>query len=782
MNKNWSKFKIALNLLMVLVASVVIVYFMPHTQTFSYDYAVDQPWKYSKITADFSFSIYKSEKQLQEERDSVLRSLTPFFIEDKNKGSQQVSGFQSDLSGNDAVELTHAEKVALARMLREVYESGITDETSYALVVDSVRNVKIVDGTSSRTLSVKSLQSPRSAYEHIALRADSIGITNEKVSASRINNFIVPNLVYDAKHSDEKRREGLSSIINNTGKVQQGEKIIDRGEIVTEKIYRELESLKREIENKKTSWEETLSRVVGQFLCVVVLLGVFVTYLYLYRRDYLEKMRYKTYMIVMTLIFTVAPSFAQQDNELNIYVVPFAIVPIFTRVFLDSRTAFTLMLVVVSICSLTLHNPYEFMLLQIVSGLTAIYTLRELTSRSQLMRTVVLVVIITALVKFGYDLSQGLFASLDTSWYIRIGINGVFLLFAYPAMLLFEKLFGFVSSVTLVELSSVNNTLLRRLSKEAQGTFNHSMQVANIGTEVASKLDADVQLVRTAALYHDIGKLSNPAFFTENQFGSNPHDKLQEKQSAQIIIHHVSDGLELADKHRLPQAIKECIATHHGRSKTKFFYVNFVNKHPGEPVNEELFSYPSPNPCTKEQAIIMMADSVEAASRSLKEVSEDNLRTLVEKIIDQQIADGYFKECPISYREIAIAKDVFVNSLKTIYHTRVSYPEIARPAEETATSAEGEVRPVDDKPKAVAQPDEAAEQKPAAEAEQPSVAEEKPTSAPETQAPVVSQTVEAPAKPVSLFDRPVSGSEMSLFDSETVAPDHSETDKPAGDA
>lgn len=683
MNQKWSKLRITGFILLAIATAVVIVYFMPHTQMFSYDYPVGKPWKYSKISADYNFPIYKTDEQMQAERDSVLRSIKPFFNYNDQVARQQAQALRHDLATNSEVHASYAEKLKVAELLAEVYGRGVASQKDYDRVADSVESLSLVNGTTVRVAQAADVFSPRTAYEFMTLKADSMGLPKDIIAQCNVNNYIVPNIVYDEKRSMLVREEKLSSIIDNTGTVQKGEKIIDRGEIVTEKIQRELDSLKREIENRKSSWEDTLSRIVGQFICVLLLLGVYVAYLLLYRRDYFDKMRNMLFMLVMVLIFTVAASFAQQDNELNIYIVPFAIVPIFTRVFFDSRTAFSLILIIVAICSLTLHNPYEFMLLQIVTAITSIYSLRELTSRSQLMRTMLLVVVSTALVKFGYDLSQGLFASLDTSWYIRIAINGVLLLFAYPAMLLFEKLFGFVSSVTLVELSNVNTPLLRRLSKEAQGTFIHSMQVANLCAEVATKLNADVQLVRTAALYHDIGKLANPAFFTENQFGNNPHDRLQEKQSAQIIIHHISDGVELADKHRLPAAIKECIATHHGRSKAKYFYVNFVNKHPGEPVNEELFTYPGPNPRTKEQAILMMADSVEAASRSLKEMTDENLRKLIDNIIDQQVADGYFKECPITYREIAMAKDSLVASLKTVYHTRISYPEMARPAEET---------------------------------------------------------------------------------------------------
>ena len=263
--------------------------------------------------------------------------------------------------------------------------------------------------------------------------------------------------------------------------------------------------------------------------------------------------------------------------------------------------------------------------------------------------------------------------------YTYFALNGVFLLFAYPLLFLLEKVFGFTSNVTLVELSNINNDLLRRMSELAPGTFQHSMQVANLAAEAAIRIGAKTQLVRTGALYHDIGKMENPAFFTENQLGDmNPHKSLSYEQSSQVVINHVTDGLKLAEKHNLPKAIKDFISTHHGRGKTKFFYISWKNEHPGEEPDEECFTYPGPNPFTRETAILMMADSVEAASRSLVEYTEESINNLIDKIIDSQVAEGYFKECPITFRDISIIKTVFKEKLRTAYHTRISYPELKR--------------------------------------------------------------------------------------------------------
>lgn len=670
-----------------LLAGMVIVYFMPHEHGFSYDYSEGKPWKYTQLIAEYNFPIYKSDSQLRHERDSVLRKVKPFFNIDEEMERSQLHKFITELNGKADVPDRHLVRAYVPKLLAEVYRRGIVSQASYNAVVEGAEEISVVSNSVAVSEDARLVFSPRMAYEYIARRVDSLGLPREILDEGGVSNYVMPNLLYDKDRTESVRRDFLANVSQCHDMIQKGEKIIGEGEIVTPYTAKVLRSLERETEKRSGSGADEMLVFVGQFLCVMVLLSVFLTYIMLYRRDYIDKMRPMFFSLSLILLFSVVTSYVQQSNEQNVYVVPFAIVAIFVRVFLDSRTAFVMMLLIIGICSLSIHGSYEFMMLEIVSSLTAIYSLKELTSRSQLFRSVFLVIAVTALIKLGYDLSQGFFLStLDVSWYIRIAINGVLLLFAYPLMLLFEKVFGFISSVTLVELSNVNTPLLRRLSKEAQGTFNHSMQVANLATEVASKLEANVQLVRTAALYHDIGKLNNPVFFTENQVGVNPHDNLPEEQSAQIIIRHVTDGVDMADKYGLPSVIRECIATHHGRSKTKYFYINYVNKHPNEPVNEELFTYPGPNPHTKEQAILMMADSVEAASRSLSEITEEGLRKLVDSIVDQQMKEGFFRDCPITFRDVAVAKDVLVANLKTIYHTRISYPTLNVSATgETAT-------------------------------------------------------------------------------------------------
>jgi putative nucleotidyltransferase with HDIG domain len=381
-------------------------------------------------------------------------------------------------------------------------------------------------------------------------------------------------------------------------------------------------------------------------------------------------------LYTLIIMFVLLTALVMRNTFIHIYILPYAMVPIFVRVFMDSRTAFMTHTIMVLVCATMLQHPYEFVVIELIAGLAAITSLRELSQRSQLFKTAIVITVTSIIVNLSFDwMTAETITQIDYSTYNSIIANGVILLFAYPLLYLIEKTFGFTSDITLIELSNTNSTLLRQMSEVAPGTFNHSIQVANLAGEIANKIGAKAQLVRTGALYHDIGKLANPIYFTENQSGIDPHETLTDIESAQIIISHVTEGLKMADKYDLPQVIRDFIATHHGQGKAKFFYIRYHNEHPDEPVDDLLFTYPGPNPFTREQACLMMADTVEAASRSLPDYTEQSIRGLVERLIDTQVAEGYFRECPITFRDIQYAKTVLIEKLKTIYHTRVSYPE-----------------------------------------------------------------------------------------------------------
>ena len=543
---------------------------------------------------------------------------------------------------------------------------------------DSIIAIRLVDKNVATSRFIDQLYTVKEAYEYL-LNADTTHYKKKILQQCNLNDYITPNLVYDEEKSEAAQKDLLSNISWANGFVLNGQKIIDRGEIVDEQTYNILESLRKEWEKRSDSVQEKRLTLAGQILYVGIFLFCFMAYLELFRADYYERKGTLTLLFALIVFFPVLSSIMVEQNLSSIYVVPFAMIPIIVRVFLDSRTAFMAHVTIILLCSITLRFPHEFILLQVVAGMVALYSLRELSQRSQLLRTALVVFISYALLYFAFELiHEDDLTKLNTRMYIYFMINGILLLFAYPLLFLLEKIFGFTSDVTLVELSNINNSLLREMSEVAPGTFQHSLQMANLAAAAANKIGGKSQLVRTGALYHDIGKMVNPAFFTENQSGVNPHKSLSYEQSAQVIISHITDGLKLAEKHNLPKVIKDFISTHHGRGLTKYFYISYKNEHPNEEVDQEKFRYPGPNPFTKEQAVLMMADSVEAASRSLPEYTEESISTLVDKIIDTQVSEGYFKECPITFKDIATVKALFKEKLKTMYHTRISYPELRK--------------------------------------------------------------------------------------------------------
>ena len=666
---------------LIFIATVsVIVYFLPNEGKFNYQFDINKPWKYGLLQASFDFPIYKNDIQVQKEQDSILADYQPYFQIDKEAEKNVLSKLREDYNKTLRHSLPGTDYVRyIERTLKALYEDGIIAGNDLKrMEEDSIIAIRLVDKNVATSRFIDQLYTVKEAYEYL-LNADTTHYKKKILQQCNLNDYITPNLVYDEEKSEAAQKDLLSNISWANGFVLNGQKIIDRGEIVDEQTYNILESLRKEWEKRSDSVQEKRLTLAGQILYVGIFLFCFMAYLELFRADYYERKGTLTLLFALIVFFPVLSSIMVEQNLSSIYVVPFAMIPIIVRVFLDSRTAFMAHVTIILLCSITLRFPHEFILLQVVAGMVAIYSLRELSQRSQLLRTALVVFICYALLYFAFELiHEDDLTKLNTRMYIYFMINGILLLFAYPLLFLLEKIFGFTSDVTLVELSNINNSLLREMSEVAPGTFQHSLQMANLAAAAANKIGGKSQLVRTGALYHDIGKMVNPAFFTENQSGVNPHKSLSYEQSAQVIISHITDGLKLAEKHNLPKVIKDFISTHHGRGLTKYFYISYKNEHPDEEVDQEKFRYPGPNPFTKEQAVLMMADSVEAASRSLPEYTEESISTLVDKIIDTQVSEGYFKECPITFKDIATVKALFKEKLKTMYHTRISYPELRK--------------------------------------------------------------------------------------------------------
>lgn len=671
----------------LLVSVVTLIYFLPRESKFGYVYELNKPWHYPQLIASYDFVIYKTDDEVKRERDSVVRQFVPYYRVDSLVAEKQIAALRKDFYAGKFRGIPVYYLPRLVENLRQIYARGILDVSDYEGFLKSDSHVlRLIRGQEATTGEVENFFTIRTAYDYL-LNRDKDALSQEALRECNLNDYLAVNVKNDTAKNRLELQSELSQVSDNIGMVQSGQLVIDRGQIVNAEHMRILNSLKKESEQRMDPSRGYWFIFAGQVIFVILLISLLFTYLKLFRRDYFSSPHSVLLLFSFVTVFPVITYLMMAHHFYSVYLVPYALIPIFVRIFMDSRTSFMAVVTSSLLSALSLHSPFEFVLWQIVTGATVIYSLRELTERSQLLRTVLAVVVVGLVISIGYDLSQGLNGdAFDRSRIVYMIIGGILLLFAYPLMYFVEKLFGFTSSVTLVELTNTNNPILRKMSKVAQGTFNHSMQVSNLAAEVADKIGAKAQLARTGALYHDIGKVLNPAFFTENQSGVNPHDTISEERSAQIIINHVTDGLRLAEKYHLPQVIKEFIRTHHGTGLVKYFYIQYCNKHVGETVDEEAFRYPGPNPQTREQAVVMMCDSVEAASRSLKEYTEESITQLVNRIVDSQLAEGHFKECPITFRDIADAKRTLIDSLKTIYHTRISYPEVKKPTDQAHNS------------------------------------------------------------------------------------------------
>lgn len=672
----WRDFLIRTGLIVATVA--IIVWLMPRSTHNTYKIEKGKPWSYADLKAPFDFPIYKSDEAVKAERDSLMKEYEPYYLYDNDIVVKQLRQFAKDYSdgipglSNDYISI-------IANRLRALYTQGIMNSSEYAkLSKDTSQVIRIVDGKNAVNMQITKVNSVISAYEQIFLDK-SLAAHREILMKCSLNDYITPNLIYDKERSEASLNDLHNSIALASGLVQRGQKIVDRGDIVDTKTYNILLSFEKEMQRRAEGNDKISLTIMGQILLVFIIITCFTVYLTLFRKDYFDKMRSTAMLYALIIIFVVMASVMVKHNIMHVYILPFAMVPIFIRVFMDSRTAFMTHAMMVLICASFLQYPLEFIAVELVAGLVAIFSLRELSSRSQLFWTAVFVTIAATLTNLSLDwIRNNDLTKISYSEYNYIAINGMLLFCSYPLLYLIEKAFGFTSNITLIELSDMNKELLRKMSEVAPGTFQHSIQVGNLAAEIANKIGGKSQLVRTGALYHDIGKIANSIYFTENQSGVNPHEKMGSIDSAQMIISHVTEGVKLAEKYNLPDVIKEFITTHHGQGKTKYFYIQYKNNHPNEEIDDLLFTYPGPNPFTKEQAILMMADTVEAASRSLPDYTEKTIRELVNKLIDTQVAEGYFKECPITFRDIAYAKTVLIEKLKTIYHTRISYPDLKK--------------------------------------------------------------------------------------------------------
>ena len=646
-----------------------------------------EPWTHPTLIASVETPIEYDDDEKQAIVDSVKRTFVPIFKLD-NLLERSVMAQLSKAMADSGVDF--ATRALVIERVERCYADGVVDdETFNDISSGELPELRMVESEKVlKRLATANMRSARAVGELL----DTTIVATVNLRNVRVVDFIKPNVVLDTEKNDAELEKDCFNAVSINASIKKGEAIITNGTIVTPYHKVKINSYVRKLDEIDKQKKDYNNIIIGEILVVVMLMVVFYVFMYKVRPRTYAKLRRMVFLITFMTIFVVAVFLVVRFRANMLYVIPFALVPIIVTTFYDSRTSFFVHMLVVLICSFAVQSQAEvlqqasFIIMQFIAGGIAILSVQELTKRSQLVTCAGLIFIAYCLSFTAFTLVNGQSIVLkfhSDFWHVIIyfTINCVVLSFAYFGIFIVEKFFGFTSTVTLVELCDIYTPEIRKLADECPGTFQHSLQVANIAGEAALKIKANVQLVRAGALYHDIGKISNPAFFIENQHGVNPHDHLDAERSAQIVIQHVADGLKRAREAKLPQVILDLIAQHHGRGVTRYFYNKTCQAHPGEKIDREPYTYPGPNPQTKEAAILMMADACEAATRSLKDHSEQTISDMVNRIVDAQVADGLFRESNISFRDVETAKRVFIERLTAFYHIRVSYPDDVRPDE-----------------------------------------------------------------------------------------------------
>lgn len=689
------------------VTTIAIVYLFPTDRRFKYEFDKSSPWLHEDYVAKFDFPVYKSQETLAAERDSIIENFKPYFNFSTSVQHEQVEKLRGNY-GNIKEQYLHnnptllnqtnnyinqfsarADSIfkGLVSVIRSVYENGIIDNTEmYEQLEAEEKNIVVIIDGIAEEYPLERVFTQKRAYEYIVKQIDELlkeieprfkKPINKMLDDISIDQYVVPNVFYDQSTSNKVKEDMLSEISLTRGLVQKGERVVSTGQIVDEETYRILKSLRKEYE-QRTGGLNTYSLILlGKIIMVLVSMVVLYLFLYNFRREILENSRKTIFILFLVLLVIFTMSMVVRTNTVDIMIIPVAILPIIIRTFYDGRLALFIHMVTLLIIGFFVPNGFEFVFLNFIAGIVAILSLKVSHRRGKLIVTALLVSISYCLMYFSFSIIQeGQLEGIDYVNFAWFGLNGVLILIAFPLIYVFEKTFGFLSDATLMELSDTNQVLLRRLAERAPGTFQHSMQVANLAEEAIVRVGGNPLLVRTGALYHDIGKMEEPIYFIENQTsGINPHDNLEFQESAEKIINHVVKGVDIAKKHGLPGPIIDFIRTHHGTTTVQYFYKSYVKTYPNEKVDVKKFKYPGPKPFSKETAVLMMADSTEAASRSLKEITEDAIDALVEGIISHQIVEEQFMDADITFKDITTIKQIFKQKLRNIYHARISYPK-----------------------------------------------------------------------------------------------------------
>ncbi len=677
-----------LRYLMLLLTALIITNWIPKVSKFKYEFEESKPWKHENLIAPFNFAIQKSEKEVQEEEQSVLKTVNPYYNLDPEVAVRNKKIFSETLKNKFQRE-------------REAYNISLTDSALYRKIglkiLDSLYNkgiiivndnhkettnggdfkINLLRNNTAEVVNIKDLYKIKKAYQFAI---------NKIKNQSRINSdFLIPileqsieqNVFYDQATTDKILQETKQGVSNTRGVVQEGEIIISRGTVIDKERYNILQSFKDEYQKRVTGDKVNLIISLGYFIIIALIMTFFALFMFIFYKEVFFRTKHLSFVLLILILASYFFHWSISANLPSYYVLPFCIVPIVIRTFFGARMALFTHLMVVLIAGYILPVSFSYLSLHLIAGMAALFANINARYWSQFFVSTALILLTYSLGFFALTLIQeGSYEGIELSEYAWLGVNVLLVLIAYPLIPVFEKVFGLVSEITLVELSDLNKPLLKKLSLEAPGTFQHSLQVSNLAEAAANEIGANAMLVKVGALYHDIGKMYNPLYFIENQnTGINPHDDLSFEESAQIIIGHVLQGIDMAKKQKIPGILIDFIRTHHGTLRVEYFYRSHLKSYPDQEIDEENFRYPGPAPFSKETAILMMADSVEAASKSLKNPTAEDIDTLIDGIVAHQMEHEQFANSNITFKDITTAKKVFKHMIKNIYHVRIAYPE-----------------------------------------------------------------------------------------------------------
>lgn len=684
---NFLKYWKLVRIILLYLISILLVFWMyPREGKFQYEYVKNRPWKHQDLIAPFDFPVYKEDAEIARETDSITRNNLPYFTLDTTIYQRMVQSLDKEFQTGESSSIARTLLRAIQRqisdtlpgILREIYSVGVIEP--HPEIEDGDFTEVIVNRRQfAEEASIADLYTEKQAYQKVMDDLKNYTLRSEDAILSEITiaQFVQPNLLYDASLTNSVLNDRLRSISLTQGMVQSGQIIIARGELVTPSKFQLVESLRKEYESNPNVIRNYSIIYLGQFILILILFLSLFWYVSNFRKDLMNSGAQTLFLLSMIVIMVGLTKVTVNNEAISYYVIPFAIIPIFLKTFFNVRFALFVHFLILLMAGFWIPNSYQFLLMNFLAGVVAVFSMRSYYRRGILFYIAVFVAFTYSLVYIILSLLQeGTLIGVNWQQLLWFGGNGLLILTVYPLIYIFERLFGFLSDATLFELSDTNQPLLRQLAEKAPGTFQHSLQVANLAEEAVLKVGGNPLLVRTGALYHDIGKMNNPYFFIENQRdGDNPHDKVDFKTSAKIIIDHVTDGVEIAKRHKLPEQIIDFIRTHHGTSTVQYFYKSYLSNNPDEEVDVSEFTYPGPKPFLKEMAVVMIADSVEAASRSMKNISEESLSDLVDNIVAHQTSEDQYAEADITFSDISIIKKIFKQKLINIYHARIAYPE-----------------------------------------------------------------------------------------------------------